>query len=182
MAKEPRTIDNLGVDISTRYAQDQQKLDAKIIKESRLIPRQIEIDVTSPYVPSEFEEQFLATKRNVTWADFFAPPKFSEQKKRLFSYQIIPSLGSDDKQEAQAERINARIRPLKDQEKEKKDQQRQKQDERDQKEEKMKWEEELEAKEEEKEKKIILHLLEVVHKFNRYLIDINSRRGQYHRG
>ncbi len=34
----PRTIDNLGIDASTRYAFDQQELDNKILKEARGIP------------------------------------------------------------------------------------------------------------------------------------------------
>jgi len=47
MAKA-RTIDNLGVDISTRWAQDQALLDKELIKGAPVVSTQTEIDVTLP--------------------------------------------------------------------------------------------------------------------------------------
>ena len=51
----PRTIDNLGIDVSTRYAEDQKVLDQSLVKEARGIQVQTEIEVTTPFYPSELE-------------------------------------------------------------------------------------------------------------------------------
>ena len=56
-----RTIDNLGVDVSTRYAEDQKILDTSLIKEARTIPIQTEIDVTIPFHPSEMDALLSST-------------------------------------------------------------------------------------------------------------------------
>ena len=163
----PRTIDNLGVEFSNRYADDQQKLDPKMIKESRSVPMRAEIDVTIPSYSSEFELLFETQKRNVFWADFHAPAGFNEQKKRLFTFQIVPAIGSEDKQEMQADRIKARIQRQVDAEHQDKTRP---------------WEEEREEQEEDKEQKALLSLLQKITVLDRYLIDINSRRNQYQRG
>lgn len=167
-----RTIDNLGMDISTRYAQDKLLEDQTLIKESRT-PVQTQIDVTLPYYTSEFELLFELGRRNATWADFFAPPQFYVQQKRLFSQQIIPALGSPDKSEAQSERIAAIGKVAKKREEEEKEGQKQSA---------YTAEEALEIREEEKEKKILLTLLERLRTFDQYLIDINSKRSQYQKG
>ena len=60
----PRTIDNLGLDVSTRYAEDQKRLDQQFIKESKAVSAQTQIDVTSPSYGSEFDLLFEITKRN----------------------------------------------------------------------------------------------------------------------
>jgi hypothetical protein len=166
----PRTIDNLGVEASTRYALDQKEKEyaESIIKESRL-PSQAEIDVTTPSFASAFEDLFEMQKRNIPWGDTPAPPKYNEQKKRLFTHQILPSLGSEDKIEAQSERITATVRTT-----ETKvstgDETR------------MSWENEREVQEQEKEKKTLLGLFSCKKALDKDLIEINSRRGQYQRG
>lgn len=158
-----RTIDNLGLDISTRYAEDRAGFDEHLIKEARLIPSQTRIDVTEPAYPTEFDSLFELGERRVSWAFFLAPPSLNSYRRRLFSEQIIPKLGSPDKQEAQIERVEA----IGDQEKKKKQAEGATQS------------EELEV---EIEKKIILNLLGKIHLFDQYLIDINSRRSQYQKG
>jgi hypothetical protein len=168
-----RTIDNLGVDVSTRYAEDQKMADAQFLKETRLISSQTEIDVTVPFFPSEFDLLFETSRRNTPWADFYAPPRYNEQKKRLFTFQIIPSMGSSDKIEAQLQRIAARVPKREEKEEaEEKDKERRR----------LKWEKEKEEEEEEKEKNILINLLNSVSLFDKFLVDINSRRGQYQRG
>jgi hypothetical protein len=170
----PRTIDNLGVDVSTRYAEDQKMFDEKIIKESRGIPIQAQIDVTFPSFSSELEALFEINKRNIFWADFFMPPKYREQKKRLFTYQIIPSLGSEDKKETQSQRIKDVIASRKKKMEEETDEQKKKKA--------LPWEEEKELEEEKKEEKVLLALLEKISSLDKYLVDINSRRSQYQKG
>lgn len=83
-----RTIDNLGVDVSNRYAQDQEFLDENILKEARRIVPQTQIDVTQPAYPSEFDALFGLSKRNLPWADFVAPFRFNEQKKKVIHTSI----------------------------------------------------------------------------------------------
>ena len=108
----PRTIDNLGVDVSTRYAEDQKILDQSFIKESRGIPIDTEIEVTMPSFSAEVESLLRTQPTNVTWASFMAPPYYFEQRKRLFTYQMIPSMGSEDKQESQAQKILAKLQSM----------------------------------------------------------------------
>jgi len=165
MAKEPKTIDNLGLGPSIRYAEDQKELEqVKLFKEARVIPRQAEIDVTVPYFPSEIESLLEVQKRNIPWGQFYAPLRYAEQKRRLFSYSIIPSLGSEDKNELLIQRISSRPHVPQ------------------RLEEVVEWQEKREIEDEEREKKILVALLKQVNQLNKVLIDINSRRGQYHKG
>lgn len=168
-----KTVDNLGVEVSARYAEDKLFYDEKMVKESRVVPVQTEIDVTVPSFASEFEQLFETSRRNIFWADFFAPPKFNEQKKRLFTNQVIPSLGSSDKKEMQAARIGEIVA---------KDRAKQEEKEKEGKGKRPTWEEQKELEEEEREKTAILSLFKAVSAKERDFIDINSRRGQYHKG
>jgi len=160
MSIKPRTIDNLGVDSSVRYAKDKELLDLRMVEDSRWVSPRIEVSVTKPYVASEFDQLFSA-KPTTQWALFSAPPAFEAYSRALFSYQLIPSLGSAEKQEADAEKLAA----LEDKE------QRQGKGGRDKQEE-----------EKEKERKRILALLKCIEQLDKNLVFINSRRNQYQRG
>jgi hypothetical protein len=167
----PRTIDNLGVEVSTRYAEDKRTLDEALIKEAHAIPVQIEIEVTTPFFPSEIESLLHFQPTGSTWASFFPPAHYFEQRKRLFTYQLIPSMGSEDKKESQALKILAKLRSMT--------------EERIKKEEKYqrgRYEEELALEEEKKEEKILISLLDTIALFDKLIIEINSRRSQYQRG
>ncbi|HKZ00551.1 MAG TPA: DUF5399 family protein [Rhabdochlamydiaceae bacterium] len=170
----PRTIDNLGVEVSTRYAQDQKQLDQKLIKESRGISTQTEIDVTTPSFASELDILLELQGRTLSWADFYAPTKYNEQKKRLFTYQTVPSLGTEDKKESQAQKILAKIKTMTEKREKEKDKER--------KGKQRKWEEDREIEEEEKEKETLIALFHLVATLDKFIIDINSRRGQYQKG
>jgi hypothetical protein len=166
----PRTIDNLGIDASNRYAEDQKLLDKDLLQEARGIPRQTEVDVTVPYFASELELLLDLQTKVLPWAEFYAPLKYGEQKKRLFTYQVVPSLGSEDRQESQAQKILAKIKERAEKrEKEKEDQQKKKPE---------KWE----VEEEEKEKTILIALFTLLTSLDKFIIDINARRGQYQKG
>ncbi len=164
-----RTIDNLGVDISTRYAQDQKELDQTHLRESKAIPAQTEIEALTPSFPSEIELLFGLDKRNMTWASFFMPFGYSDQKKRLFSHHIIPELGSEDQKEAQIGKITNFL-PVdevqEDKEKNKKEA----------------WQVQREKEEKEKEKKILLTLLNSIASLDKFLMDVNAKRNQFQRG
>lgn len=159
---KPRTIDNLGIETSSRYAKDQAKLDTKLIEDSRFIPLKTEVSVMKPYLPSEFEEYFRPETLNL-WASFEPPPQYFAYGKPLFSYQLIPSLGGYEKQEADSDKLEALEDALN---KSAKDGKRDGQ----------------EQQEEERERKILLYLLKTIGKLDRTLSMINARRNQYQRG
>lgn len=162
MSVKPRTIDNLGIETSSRYARDQTTLDTKLIEESRFIPQKAEAAVLKPYISSDFEE-YLMPGKLVLWASFEPPPEGFMGTKPLFSYQLIPSLGGYEKQEEDTSRLEALEDTIHKQFKEgKRDQQ--------------------EGREEEKERKVLLGLLQTIEKLDRTLSLINSRRNQYQRG
>jgi len=158
-----RTIDNLGVDISNRYAEDQEIFDETLTKEARTIPNQTRILATYPSYTSEFDTLFDLGMRNIHWALFLAPPNYYSSRRKLFAEQLAPDLGSLDMQDAQIEKVEA----YGEQEKERRRQNHAS----------PKEEEEIEL-----EKKILLTLLQKIHHYDQELVDINSRRSQYQRG
>jgi hypothetical protein len=153
---KPRTIDHMGIDTSSRYARDKAQLDTKLIEDARLIPSKTEVSVVKPYVPTEFEEFFSPLKQHL-WASFAPPPDYFAFAKPLFSYQLIPSLGGTEKQEADTEKLEALEDALH------KDSEGQQQ-------------------EEERERQILLNLMQTIGRLDRTLSLINSRRNQYQRG
>ncbi len=171
----PRTIDNLGREASTRWAEDQKYIDEKLVKEARGIQTQTEIEVTLPSFPSELDSLVHSQPTYLTWALFVMPLRYNEQKKRLFTFQLVPSLGSDEKKESQAQKILAKLRSLADKRKEQGEKERDKNQ-------KQKWQEEKEIEEEEKEKKTLISLLDTIATYDKFLVDINSRRSQYQKG
>lgn len=179
MSTEPysrsKTIDNLGIDTSVRYAKDQEYLDKTLSKESNYIPEQIRIDVTIPSYSSEFDLIFETSQRNKGWAEFLNPPGFAEQKKRLFTFQILPSLGPEEAQQMHLERVKEKL------DKDRKKQKRER-DQRQDREKREPFEEEILLEEEEKESEKIIRLIEVIFNLDKILIEINSRRNQYQRG
>ncbi len=166
MTVKPRTIDNLGVESSIRYAKDQEALDTRLIQDSRFIPQKTEVSVLKPYVPSELEQYFAPGKITI-WASFSPPPDYLLQGKPLFSYQLIPSLGSYEKQEADSDKLesleSALGKPFSRKQKKGEDQ-------------------EKEKEEEERERQILLALLKCIGTLDKTLTLINSRRNQYQRG
>lgn len=158
---KPRTIDNLGVETSSRYARDKATLDTKLIEESRFIPLKTEVSVVRPYLPTELEEYLMPDKLTI-WASFAPPPEFFTQTKPLFSYQLIPSLGGYEKQEADTDKLEALEDTLNKSFKERGGGGQEQQ--------------------EEKERKTLLSLLQVIGKLDRALTLVNARRNQYQRG
>ncbi|MDJ0652201.1 MAG: DUF5399 family protein [Simkaniaceae bacterium] len=168
-----KTIDNLGIDTSVRWAQDQAYLDKSLIKESPFISRQTTIDVTSPSFASAFDALFQTNKRFAPWALFLAPNAYNLQKMRLFTYQSIPSLGSYEFLSAQIEKMKAKVTLSK--------KARKKRQEAGQGPE-YSWEDEHEEKEEMHESKTLIALLEHLQHIDSMMIAINSRRSQYQKG
>jgi len=168
-----RTIDNLGVDSSTRYAEDQQRLDPNFVKELRRPPVQPQVDVTEAFYSSELDALLETHELALPWATFQAPKGYFEQTKGLFAVQLMSILGSDEKLEAEMERIEANIRNLMVNRKKKEDEKEG---------DVMKWEAGQEEEDEEKEKESLLSLLQCITLLDRLLSDINGRRNQYQKG
>ena len=162
MTVKSRTIDNLGIEASIRYARDKELFEARFIEESGIVSQKSEISVAKPYVPSEFDQLFSAAK-TVSWASFLPPPEYFSAARSLFSYQVIPSLGNYEKQEADADKLAA-LEDAIDKHKGSKEGQS------------------FDQEKEEEERTAVQALLECIHKLDRTLVLINSRRNQYQRG
>lgn len=164
MTIKPKTIDNLGIESSIRYAKDMEILDKRIVDESRLIPQKTEVSVAKPYIPSEFDVLY-SPGRTMLWATFLPPPDYFGAPKAFFSYQLIPSLGGYEKQEADAEKLESIEDLLKKPFSRKRE-----------------GEQHQDQEEEEKERQILTALLQTITKLDKTLTLINSRRNQYQRG
>lgn len=160
---KPLTIDNMGIGPSSRYARDKATLDTRLIDDARFIPLKTEVSVVKPYLPTEFEEYLLPNKTTI-WASFSPPPDYLVFGRPLFSYQLIPSLGGYEKQEADSDKLEALEDTLNKSFKEGRGNDQQ------------------EQQEEERERKTLVHLLQMINRLDRTLTLINARRNQYQRG
>jgi hypothetical protein len=158
MTLKPRTIDDLGVEPSVRYAKDQKELDTRLVEESRFVPLKTEVVVTTPYVPSEYERLF-SIPRQRPWAQFSEPPATAERSGLVFTHRIIPSLGGYEKQEADLDKLEGLEESLGKQQKEA----------------------QPEAHEEQ-EAMSLVDLMRLIVKLEKALNLINARRNQYQRG
>ncbi len=179
MSIKSRTIDNLGIETSVRYAQD-QALDVRFLDDSKLLPKKLEVSVTSPYVPSEFDQLFSSDRLN-QWALFSAPPNYGTQTRTLFSYQLIPSIGTYEKQEADIEKLTA-LQNVLINSRRTKEEGRSKKNRSQQKEEDDESGTEQDHEGEESERQTLLALFKCIETLDRTLTFINSRRNQYQRG
>ncbi len=170
---EPKTIDNLGLDTSVRWAQDQEFLDKSLIKESPFISRQTTTDVTSPSFSSEFDTLFQINKRFAPWAFLLSPKGYNLQKMRLFTFQTIPSLGSDEFLTTQIQKIRDKIDTSK------KDRAKRREEGLGSE---YAWEDEKEEEEELRQSKTLIALLDYLQLLDSLMIQINARRSQYQKG
>ena len=170
MTVKPRTIDNLGLDASIRYAKDKELFEPLFIEESKIVSGKTQISVVKPYIPSEFDRLFSADK-TLIWAAFSPPPNYFSYAKPLFSFQLIPSLGPYEKEEENENKLAM----IEDALQKQRDARRGKSDQDEAKQEK-------ERQEEEKEKRLIAALLACIAKLDKSLELINARRNQYQRG
>jgi len=154
-----RTIDNLGIEISNRYAEDRELFDESYIKDALAVTTQTRVTSTLPSHLPELDLLLDLRRRRARWANFYAPRNYTASRRRLFAEQLIPKLGSPDKQEAQLQRVEA-IGEM----------------------EKTRHSLPTEIEKVDQEKEILLKLLGNLHLFDQLLIDINSRRAQYQKG
>ncbi|MBI3508816.1 MAG: DUF5399 family protein [Chlamydiia bacterium] len=157
-----KTIDDLGIDASKQYAENQRLYDPSLIEESRLVAPRSQIPTVMPYAPSEMDAYFSVGKGN-SWALFTPPPEFVVYGENFFSYQLIPSLGPQEKQDADAEKLQ-HLEDFLDKERGKKGQSND------------------DEEEDEEQKERLIAMFQCLQKLDKTLNLINARRNQYQRG
>ncbi len=105
MDAHPVTIDNLGIDASRTYAKNQELLDKNLRADSLSISKKTEISVISPYL-AEGEDRQFAVGVAQGWVVFSLPKNYGIDVARLFTYQLAPSLGSQEEEEAIIESLS----------------------------------------------------------------------------
>ena len=128
---------------------------------------------TPPFFKSEFDLIFETKQRHQQWAAFSPPPGYSTQRMRIFLHQVIPSLGTEEFQQTQMQKIQDRREANKKKRKEKKEAGIAPE---------YAWEDEREEEEERKESKMLLELMDYVKELDKLLGAINARRSQYSKG
>jgi len=151
---EPKTVSNLPLDVSIRWAKDQELLTQTqpITQDADSIAKHAISDVNQPTSQSQIEILLGLYTRNPTWAAFQMPKGFITQKRRLFTSKLVGFLGSDEQQDT----LIARIQGATGQE-----------------EDKDAWS---------LEKDLLLQVLKLMNMLNKDLIDIVSRCKQYQKG
>lgn len=151
---EPKTVSNLPLDVSIRWAEDQKILEESkpIIRDSTMASNAAQTEVILPANPSEIEVLFGLSKLHPAWATFQKPPGFFFLRRRIFRSQLVPFLGSEEQQDSMMTRIQGT-----------------KGDDHDHDE----WDE---------EKKRLIKLLQLMQLLNKDLIDITTRCKQYQKG
>lgn len=163
----PRTIDNLGVENYTRYAEDQALFDKTYISESGRIVSQAAIEITVPAYNTQFRLLLGISYLHPQWATFIPPSVNIGRQRLLFTSQVLPFMGTTDKKEAQKERIKTRLQ----EEKAKEDRKARPQ-----------WEQEKEDQDEEREKNTLLELFACLEILNTDMIEILTKMKQFQKG
>ena len=151
---EPKTVSNLPLDVSIRWAKDQELLaqTQPTTQDADSISKHALSDVNLPTAQSQLEVLLGLYTRNPTWAIFQMPKGFVGQRRRLFTSQLVNFLGSDEQQDTLIGRIQGATGEEEDKEA---------------------WDH---------EKGLILQLMKLMNTLNKDLIDIVSRCKQYQKG
>jgi len=151
----PKTIDNLGSEVSAQYAQGQKLKDEVALTQYAAVGSKAQVD-SRPYLPrSDFQRQYILSQ-TIRWAAF-SPPPGSASSNKLFSFVIIPSLGDYEKQEDTADKLGSLENAFKESGR-------------------------ALSSAELRELKTLLSLFGCIGNLQKTLELINSRRNQYHRG
>ena len=151
---EPKTVSNLPLDVSIRWANDQELLTQTqpMTQDADSIAKHAVSDVNLPTSQSQVEILLGLYTRNPTWAAFQMPKGFIGQRRRLFTSQLVGFLGSDEQQDTLITRIQGASG------------------------------EEQDKDEWDQEKTLLLQVLKLMSMLNKDLIDIVSRCKQYQKG
>lgn len=90
-----KTVDDLGINSSIIYANNQNELDKSFITESALMSSKTQID---SFAPSHSESSLLFGLyiKNKPWPLISPPPGYMKQNGKIFTFQAIPSLGNPE--------------------------------------------------------------------------------------
>ncbi|MFY7843326.1 MAG: DUF5399 family protein [Rhabdochlamydiaceae bacterium] len=164
----PRTIDNLGIDTSNRYAQDQKLFDPLLIKEGDQISAHTEISVASPFFQSEFSSLFELSKKNSSWALFKEPTNYHLDR-TLFAHTLIYPITEHSVKELinKIENLSCSLQhnPLEHEEQGHEH-----------------WLDAKEAQEQTNEKHILITFLQTIVYLDKVSSDVNVKRCQYQKG
>ena len=163
----PRTIDNLGPENYTRYAEDQALFDKTYISEPGKVVSQTSIDITKPAFSSQFHLLLGISFLHPQWATFILPKLGIGRQRLLFTSQILPFMGTTDKKEAQKERIKNR---------------QQEEKEREDKRKRPQWQQDKEEHDEEKAKNTLLDLFTCLEALNTDMMEILTKMKQFQKG
>lgn len=163
----PRTIDNLGAESYTRYAEDQALFDKAYLSEPGKVVPQAAQDITRPAFTSQFRQLLGITFLHPQWATFLPPTMGLGRQKLLFTSQVLPFMGTTDKKEAQKGRIRGRP----DEEREKEERRR-----------KPQWQQDKEDQDLEREKNTLLELFACLEALNDDMITILTKMKQFQKG
>ncbi len=161
----PRTIDNLGVENYNRYAEDQALFDRSLITDSAKVFPQAAVDIAMPSFRTQFRLLMGMTALHPQWAAFAAPEMFEGARKNIFTTQLLPFMGSEDKKTDQKERIKKRRK----QEREKHRGARS-------------WHGEQEERDEESEEQALLMLFTCIERLNADMIEALAKMKQFQKG
>lgn len=103
-----KTIDDLGIQTYTQFEENRIFYEEKYVSESKEIAYQLGTDVFEPILVPEYQTLFELGKKGVVWGMIRPPPRYNEQKKRLFTHQLAPKLGPQDLIDIQITRIDER--------------------------------------------------------------------------
>jgi hypothetical protein len=151
---EPKTVSNLPLDVSIRWAKDQELLTQTqpMTQDADSIAKHAVSDVNLPTSQSQVEILLGLYTRNPTWAAFQMPKGFVGQRRRLFTSQLVSFLGSDEQQDSLITRIQGASG------------------------------EDTDKDEWDQEKNLLLQVMKLMNMLNKDLIDIVSRCKQYQKG
>jgi hypothetical protein len=108
---EPKTVSNLPLDVSIRWAEDQKILEESrpIIRDSTLAAANAQTEVVLPAKQSEIENLLGLSQLHPSWANFQKPPGFFLMRRRIFRSQLVSFLGSDEQQDTMLTRIQGTV-------------------------------------------------------------------------
>lgn len=173
-SKRYSEISDLSPQTSQDYAKAQEAFDPGLISGAVTISHQTQVEVTQPIPSLEKEEIFFPKKEHLPQALFSAPKGYFEQKRRLFTHQLIPSMGSDDKRESQTQKITNKLNSYIEEHKalrphteiDKKSQ----------------YEQTRKLEEKEREKTILISLFTTINDYDKLIDTVNSGRIRYQKG
>jgi len=108
---DPKTISDLPVDVSIRWANDQKLLQEThpIIADSKSIAQFTQKDVSSPASQSQLDLLLNVDNTSPTWALFSAPPGFFDQRRLLFTSRVLPLFESEELIDNKIQRITSAL-------------------------------------------------------------------------